>query len=509
MANGGAVPKDVKVTLVYPPVQSWSAAMCKPNGSLAYPNLGGALLQKGVEVKVYDAAVGNESDDLNEVFFNSTQELPNGLLRTGVSNKRILEEVADSDIVGLTSIFTDQETMVLTTAKLIKDAFPEKLVVSGGVNARSRLQIFLDNGIDIVCLSEAETTITLISEEVSKGSRDFSRIPAIAFKKNGQLIVNKTRPEDILWNLDELPMPAWHLLPNERYWEIARPHGGHFKPGIPLRYASIMTSLGCVFTCQYCHIAGETDGSLSGSIGRFRIKSNERVLAELDNLKAIGVDQVFVEDDTLFGMKRRAIDLLRMIKGANLDIIDVNGVNVIHLFKKNDPDIEVLEALVEAGFWEIVLPFESGSQRIIKKYATNKWDVDHYDVPALIRLCKQYGLTIAGNYMLGWPDETRSELNQTIEMARQHMSYGLDSANFFLVMPLPGTPLFDMAMREGYLPAHFDPDQMNWVKATMINTPVPPQELEETRSRVWAEINDPQYVAYKRGMVGEVAPTDC
>ena len=113
------MPKDVKVTLVYPPVQSWSAAMCKPNGSLAYPNLGGALLQKGVEVKVYDAAVGNESDDLNEVFFNSTQELPNGLLRTGVRNKRILEEVADSDIVGLTSIFTDQETMVLTTAKLI------------------------------------------------------------------------------------------------------------------------------------------------------------------------------------------------------------------------------------------------------------------------------------------------------------------------------------------------------------------------------------------------------
>jgi radical SAM superfamily enzyme YgiQ (UPF0313 family) len=160
-----------------------------------------------------------------------------------------------------------------------------------------------------------------------------------------------------------------------------------------------------------------------------------------------------------------------------------------------------LAVLVEAGFREIVLPFEAGSQRIIRKYATNKWDVDKYHAGELIRACKEFGLTIAGNYMLGFPDETRDEIEETIDMARRHRAEGLDSANFFLVMPLPGTPLFEMAIEAGHLPRDFEPDRMNWTKANMINTEVPPRELEEIRERAWHELNEPEYVAYKRGMV--------
>ena len=96
--------KDIKVKLLYPPHQSWPDSMCKPNGSLAYPNIGGALREMGVQVEVYDACVGNQKDNLDEVFYKSV-ELENGLLRTGVSEDRILEEVSDSDLVGLTSIF--------------------------------------------------------------------------------------------------------------------------------------------------------------------------------------------------------------------------------------------------------------------------------------------------------------------------------------------------------------------------------------------------------------------
>ncbi len=249
--------KDPKVTLLYPPNQSWPETMCKPNGSLAYPCLGAALLEKGVEVEVFDACVGNEKDDLEEMFFESTP-LPSGLLRTGVSESRILEELRTSDIVGLTSIFTDQETMVLETARLIKKHYPEKLVVSGGVNARSRIDRFLGSGVDLICTTEAEHTICNIVELVRKNpgdpsSTDFSSLSAIALRTSeGTTVIHPTLPTDIVQDLDQLPMPAWHLLPNERYWKIRRPHGGHFRPDEKLRYASMMTSLGCVFNCQYC-----------------------------------------------------------------------------------------------------------------------------------------------------------------------------------------------------------------------------------------------------------------
>lgn len=496
--------REPRVLLLYPPTQTLPETLCKPNGSLAYPHLAGALLESGVEVLIYDACVGDKTDDLNEVFYKST-ELPSGLFRTGVSDERILREVERFNIIGLTSIFTDQESMVLHTARLIKRAFPEKLIISGGVNARARRGHFLRNGVDIVCLSEADKTIQKIAEAVHRG-KDFRHISAIAFSEGGAIFENPTRHEDVIWNLDELPMSAWHLLPNQRYWTIARPHGGYKKPQGEFRYGSMMTSMGCAFRCTYCHIAGEIEGSISGPIAKYRVKSDQRVLQELEVLKALGIKHVFLEDDMLFGYKERALRLLKKIQDSEVFISDVNGLNVIHMFrrvglsKKFEPDERVISALVESGFKEIVLAFESATQRILKKYATNKWDPERHDIVALIKTIKDKNLLVGGNYMIGYPDETREEMNATIEMARIHKAAGLDWASFMAVIPLPGTPLFDDSMREGRISPDFNPDLMNWTKANFLNTDVPAAEIELMRTMAWEEMNDPELRRYKKDM---------
>jgi len=494
---------SIKVTLLYPPHQTWPGSLVKPNGSLAYPMLAGALLEHDIEVNIVDAIVGTDKETVDEVFYKST-ELPSGLYRTGLSDERILEEVADSDIIGLTSIFSDQETMVLYTARLIKKHFPEKLIVSGGVNARNRLQRFFDAGIDLVCLSEAERTIIQIVRVMERKSRDFSGVSSVAYEKNDRLVLNKTKIEDVTYDLDELPMPAWDLMPIEKYWEIGRPHGGlyleNYKKG-ELKYASLMTSLGCPFKCMFCHIAGETEGEVAGPIGKFRIKSDDRVLREIAQLKNLGVKQIYIEDDALFGRRNRGMRLFKKIRKENLDILDVNGVNIIHLLRKGKPDPEIIDIMIEAGFKEIGLPFESANPRIISKYVSNKWDPVNSDVIGLIKLCKQKGLMLSGNYMIGYPDETREEIQRTIDMAKIHVAAGLDSVHFMCVMPLPGTPLFDMAMAGGFLPKDLQVDKMHWVKANMINTAVPPEELEMIRDRAWEDVNPDTYKNAKKKMV--------
>ncbi len=480
--------QEPRVLLLYPPEQNWPETLCKPNGSLAYPMLAGALREINVDVEVYDACVGNDDDEYKNFFFNPTP-LKSGLLRTGVSDDRILQMVKDFDFVGLTSIFSLQETMVLHCCRLIKKHFPEKILFCGGVNARARHNIFLDAGFDIVCTSESELTIKKIMKVYRSGSTDWSSVPKILFKKDNK-VINTAHLGDIIWNLDELPMPAWDLLPNERYWEIRRPHGGHFKDDEELKYVSMMTSLGCPFACSYCHIAHETKGSMSDEIGRFRIKSDERVLEELVYLRdVIGAKQVFVEDDSIFGMKRRAINMLKKIIGVGLEILDVNGVNVIHLTKKGKPDVEVIELLADAGFRDIVLPFESANHRIVKKWCSNKWKVEDFDVKNLVKEIKRVGMRVAANYMVGFPDETEKEIKETIDFAKQNMSYGLDASNFFLVMPLPGTPMFDEVMRNGQLPKDYNIDRMQWTKANMINTSIPPNKLEELRQQAWEDCN--------------------
>ena len=63
--------KKIKILLLYPPEQSWPKTMVKPNGSLAYPYLAGALRDINVESYVYDACVGNDTDDLNDFFYKN------------------------------------------------------------------------------------------------------------------------------------------------------------------------------------------------------------------------------------------------------------------------------------------------------------------------------------------------------------------------------------------------------------------------------------------------------
>src|SRR5262249_25578207 len=150
----------------------------------------------------------------------------------------------------------------------IKAAHPDVLVVAGGVNARNQLPQFLGNGVDVVFLSEAELGLAGLVQGLRSGDADLSAMSGIAFKDGDRIVVQPPRPADGVGALARIPVPAWHLLPNQRYWKIGRPHGGHFASGAELRYASMMTSLGCVFSCSYCHIAKEEDGEPSISSAR-------------------------------------------------------------------------------------------------------------------------------------------------------------------------------------------------------------------------------------------------
>ena len=98
-------------------------------------------------------------------------------------------------------------------------------------------------------------------------------------------------------------------------------------------------------------------------------------------------------------------------------------------------------------------------------------------------------MRVAANYMIGFPDETEEEINQTIEFAKNNMTYGLDASNFFLVMPLPGTPMFDEVIANGQLPKNYNIDKMQWTRANMINTSVAPKKLEEIRQKAWEDCN--------------------
>lgn len=490
--------REPRTLLLYSPLQFAMGETTKPDGSLSLVYLAGALRRAGYEVRILDCAVGDDRHTLDATFHHVTR-LDNGLFRVGLSPEAILEAAEDWDIIGLSSVFTTQSTPVLDTVRLLKSAYPDKLIVAGGVNARSLRQRFFDSGVDIVALSEAEETVVELARAV-QGKRTLTGIPGIAFRDaEGREVVNPAAPP--LQNLDLLPLPAWDLLPLAKYWEISRPHGGHFQSGQRVAYASLQTSRGCPFRCSYCHISQEREGSAAGPIGQLRLKSPDRVLQEIEILKNLGVEYIFFEDDSLLAKKRRAKDIFTMAREVGLTLLDVNGINICHFQRNNNGrleiDTECIDILAEAGFHFIALPFESANQRIIDKYASSKWRVDQIDSGRLIRAFDEAKIRVSGNYMIGFPDETEAEIYETVRAAKRHVDEGLDYALFFSVVPFPGTVIFDRVIANGQLDPDFDTDAMRWTNSVIKNLAVSSEKLEQIRQNAWLTVNRPDYVRHK------------
>jgi len=279
--------RDPKFLLLYPPSQFAADEVAKPDGSLSLAYLAGSLRSSGYECRILDCAVGDDGQPLSDTFFRTTP-MPSGLRRVGMSIESILAIAEKYDVIGISSIFTPQTTTCLDVVRAIRCAMPDKLILAGGTSARNMRRHFFQSGIDVMALSEAEQTIVQIARAL-EGKGQITSIRGIALQSaDGEReIVNQAM--QILRNLDELPLPAWDMLPLQQYWAISRPHGGYFEPGRTVRYASLQTSRGCPYQCMYCHISYENDGADAGNIGKFRLKSIERVVTELNILKDLGV----------------------------------------------------------------------------------------------------------------------------------------------------------------------------------------------------------------------------
>ena len=99
--------------------------------------------------------------------------------------------------------------------------------------------------------------------------------------------------------------------------------------------------------------------------------------------------------------------------------------------------------------------------------------------------------------MIGFPDETTEELASTVALAKNLIQEGLTYASFFIVVPYPGSKLFDEAIVQGHLDKDFDPDLFHWGNPVMKNTIIPPEELVRLRKEAWREVNDPEFVKGK------------
>ncbi len=345
----------------------------------------------------------------------------------------ILEEFKP-DLVG-----TQCYSMDLPTLKPVLEAvksFSQDIVtIVGGAHATSApyhtMEYFGRELLDFVFLGEGEIGFPmLLSELERRAGPDFGKVPGLGIVENGKLQIN---PGTEVQDLDKLGMPAWDLIMPESY--PFSPHGVVCK-NFPI--APVMATRGCPYKCTFCSTANT----------KLRKRSVNLILEEVKLLyHRHGIREFHMVDDNFTMDMKYAKALLTGLIKLNITAswATPNGVRLDRL------DKELVELMKEAGFYSIAVGIESGSDRIrskMKKGSTTE------KVRKDLQMVRDVGnIDMTGFFILGFPGETREDIEKTIRFSRE---LPIHRAAFHSFIPLPGTEIWSQMEASGEL------DRVDW-----------------------------------------------
>jgi anaerobic magnesium-protoporphyrin IX monomethyl ester cyclase len=360
-----------------------------PPLSLAY--LAAALQEEGVEVRIMDHLVSKYSPE---------------------KLRRELDQFKP-DIVGATCVTLNYPT-ASRIMRVCKNYDPKIVTMLGGPHATFALKETLLKApwIDLIVTGEGDRTLIELVRTIKKGG-DYHSIPGIAFRSNGKVV--KTEPRPLIEDLNELPLPARHLLPLSKYRALDAP-------------CTVITSRGCPFKCIFC-----SGPRLFGR--RVRFRKPELVLDEIEQInKVFGFTKINIVDDTFTLNERHAKAICEGIMKRNLKI-------EWNVFARADTvNLEMLSLMREAGCEWLLYGAESGNPEILK---TIKKGTTPDTIREGTRIATEAGIKVFNSFIFGLPGETPETARQTMDFAHElDEKYGA-KYGFHILSPLPGTELYD------------------------------------------------------------------
>lgn len=308
----------------------------------------------------------------------------------------------------------------LGLAAAIKRLSPETVTAVTGTHVGVLPGDALHNdSLDIVIRREPEA---IIRDLGSRGKDNWADVKGISYRNpgDGSILHNPDTgwiaPEDI-------PAPAWHRL-DIRPYRLPL-NGRPFLIVAPVR--------GCPCPCSFC-----TAPLYYGK--KLRRRPVRNVVDEMqDDMARHGVNDFFIWADTFTIDAGYVKDFCREITSRKLRAAWTCNSRV------DTVDRELLKMMREAGLWMISYGLESGSNAILE--AAGKRITREDSVKAVL-LARELGIRTSGHFIFGLPGETRETMRETLQFS---LEIPLDIAQYYAAAPFPGTPLYDEAMRNGWL----------------------------------------------------------
>lgn len=395
---------DFLITLVMPPFSIEEVyGKYKDLASFQPPvglcTVGAYLIQKGYQVKIIDANVGR------------------------FSLKSIVEQI-EKDKPGIVGIYTITPNFVIVEnlVEKLKEKVPNIPIIAGGphVNFMPK-ESLMEAKLDYVCVGEGEETLHELVEQMRTNRYNLAAIDGLAWRDGDNIIVNKPRARKV--DLDHLPFPAVHLLPDIQEYKL------YLLQHKRQPFMSIITSRGCPYKCVFCDTPFGKKMSYN---------SPAYTVAYIEYLKEqFGINEVHFVDDTFTLKESRTREMCDLMIQRKTDITWYAAT------RADIKDKTLFKKMKEAGCWIVAIGAETGNQDIMTNIGKNT-SIEKIQESA--KLIRGAGLKLKVFFILGNPGETVETIDQTIDFARKlNAHYPV----FSLMTPFPGAPLWYNAEQFG------------------------------------------------------------
>jgi len=321
------------------------------------------------------------------------------------------QEVAEADLVGISAL-TSLAPRAYQIAKEVKRIAENAIIVMGGPHVTVLPEEALLAGADFAVRHEGEQTLVeLIRFLRGDGNKGLSAIQGLSYRDQEVIRHNPDRP--FLQNLDGIPPANFSLI----------------EKAEKINMMPIQTSRGCPFNCEFC--------SVSEMFGRkVRYRSPENVVREIKSIKS--GKHIFVVDDNFSANRLRTKALLETMKsaGINRSWSTQERVSVAQ-------EEEILKLMRETGCERLYQGIESFNAEVLKEWKKGQLPEE---IRQAVSILHRHGFSIHGMFVLGGDADTLQTIEQTIVEA---MRCKIDTAQFFTLVPPPGTKLYQRLEAEG------------------------------------------------------------
>jgi len=360
------------------------------------------------------------------------------------------------DVIGIT-LFSQAFSSVESVLKRVKKEFPKLITIVGGPHPTAlpeKVLVELPDA-DYGCNGEGEYTLKLLLDKIKNKDKSYVDVPGLIWRDGDKNKFNaKLEHEPV----DDFGMPDWELI-NPNLYNVN-------SINIEEKTAVILTSRGCPFPCRFCVRLGK----------KLRLRKVENIYDEMIYLnKKYGIKKFHLGDEGFPINKQYVKEFCRFMieKGDGFEFFASCGLRL------NTLDSEMLELMKQAKFKR---EFNVGIESCVPKVRNNlmKKNLLQDDLINGLRLLNKHGFKPNGNFILGYPGETKQDILESIKIA---LTLPLLGANFSPFLPLPGSEETKTLIENGEIPENFDYSRIKMDSVLYAPKGMTPLEIDNLRKR--------------------------